>query len=116
VGRVGDGPRWRYTEIVTSKGKYYSNKPLNFYRTDLFLRSNLIEQQTSFYNNKYSDILCIFQVDDGDQIKFQRYEPNCTRKVNKLTNHIKLEITDENGKIFNFRKMPIIMHFTFELK
>jgi hypothetical protein len=101
-------------ETFNKKGKYYSTKPLNFYRTDLFLRCNLIDKQSVFYNNKPSDILCIFPVEDGDQIKFQRYEPiNCTKEINKITNHIKFEITDETGKVVNFRGMPVLINLSF---
>jgi len=101
-------------DTFTKKGKYYSTKPIHFYRTDLFLRSNLVDQQKTFYNNKYSDILCTFPVDDGEQIKLQRYEPmNCHRKVNRKTNYFKFEITDEKGKVIDFRGMPIVLHLTF---
>jgi hypothetical protein len=82
----------------------------------LFLRSNLVDKQNTFYNNKHSDILCNFPVDDGNQIKLQRYEPaNCTRIVNKKTNHIALEITDEKSKVINFRGNPVLIHFTLEI-
>jgi hypothetical protein len=114
-------------EKLTKKGKYYSTKPLNFYRTNLFLRCNLIAQQNTFYNNKPSNILCAFPVEDGEQIKLQRYEPlnqiklqryeplNCTKIVNKSTNYLKFEITDEHGKIANFRGMPLLIHLTLEV-
>jgi len=98
------------------KGKYYSIKPLNFYRTDLFLRSNLVDKEHTFYNNKHSDIFCVFPVDDGDQIKLQNYEPNnCTKNVNKTTNYIQFEITDEKEKVINFRGKPVLMHIVLEL-
>ena len=97
------------------KGKYYSIRPLRFYRTDLFLRCNLVDRKNILYNNKQSNILCVFPVDDGSQVKHQRYEPsNCTRVVNKATNHLKFEVTDENGKVVNFRGTPFVMHFTLE--
>ena len=100
----------------TKKGKYYSTSPLNFYRTNLFLRSNLVDKQTSLYNNRPSNILCVFPVDDGNLIKHQRYEPkNCIRAVNKTTNHLNFEITDEKGKVVNFRGNPIFIHFSLEL-
>jgi hypothetical protein len=45
----------------------------------------------------------------------QRYEPNCKRNVKKVTNHLKFEITDDTGKVANFRGKPVIMHFSFDL-
>jgi hypothetical protein len=69
-----------WQEKFKRKGKYYSIKPLKFYRTDLFLRCNLIDKKATFYNNKPSDILCILPVEDGNQIKAQRHEPNCEKK------------------------------------
>ena len=101
--------------LFTKKGRYYSTRPLNFYRTDMFLRCNLVDKKSSLYNNSPSDILCHIPVDDGDQVKIQRYEPsNCTRSVNKSTNYLKFDITDENGIVINFRGTPVIMHFTLE--
>ncbi|MCG8429776.1 MAG: hypothetical protein MJA29_01185, partial [Candidatus Omnitrophica bacterium] len=89
-------------ESFKKKGKYYSTKPLTFYVTSLNLKSNLVNKKNTLYNNKPSDILCVIPVEDGDQIKYQRYEPkNCNKSVNKSTNHLKFEITDEKGKIVN---------------
>jgi hypothetical protein len=96
----------------TKKGKYYSIKPVNFYRTDLFLRCNLIDKQNILYNNKPSDILCILPVEDGDQIKAQRYEPNCITHVNKLTNYLKFEMTDETGKVVNSRGTRVLIYLS----
>ena len=104
------------SEVFTKKGKYYSVKPLNFYRTDLFLRCNLLDQKNQLYNNKQSDILCVFPVKDGSLIESQRYEPsNCKTEINKSTNYLKFEITDEFGRIVNFRGKPVILDFTIEL-
>ena len=98
------------------KGKYYSTKPLNFYLTSLNLKSNLVNKKNTLYNNKHSDILCVIPVEDGDQIKYQRYEPkNCNKSVNDFTNHIKLEITDSNGKVVNFRGTPIALHLQLNI-
>ena len=104
-------------ERFTKKGKYYSSKPLHFYQTRLFLRSNLVDQQNTLYNNKRSDILCVIPVDDGEQIKLQRYEPtNCTKAVSRSpTSHVKFEITDEKGTVVNFRGTHVTMHFTFSV-
>ena len=102
-------------KTFTKKGKYYSVKPLNFYRSDLFLRTNLIDERNHIYNNKPSDIMCVFPVKDGSLVQSQRYEPiNCDIEVNKSTNHLKFEITDEYGKCVNFRGTPIILNFTLE--
>jgi hypothetical protein len=46
--------------------------------------------------------LCILPVEDGNQIKAQRHEPNCEKEVNKLTIHLKFEIKDETGKVVNY--------------
>jgi hypothetical protein len=102
-------------EKFTKKGKYYSAKPLNYFRTNFFLRSNLLEDNSTLYNNKPSNIFCILPVDDGEQIKMQRYEPNCKRNINKITNHLKFEITDEKGKVVNFMGTPITLHFSLLL-
>ena len=99
-------------EIFTKKGKYYSTKPLKFYKSDLFLRSNLTK---SLYNNQDSDIFCILPVEDGVQTKLQRYELNCRKEINKTTNHLKFEITDENERVINFRKNQVLMHFQLEI-
>ena len=104
------------SEKFTKKGKYYSMKPLNFYRTDLFLRCNLIDKQNNLYNNKQSDILCVFPVKDGSIVQCQRSDPNdCKTEINVSTNHLKFEITDEFGNIVNFRGKPIILNFTLEV-
>jgi hypothetical protein len=50
-------------------------------------------------------------VNDGNQIKAQRYNPNCTKEINKFTNHLKFKISDENDKVVNFRGTPIILPF-----
>jgi len=102
-------------EIFTKKGKYYSAKPLKFYRSDLFLRANLTNQHNTFYNNKGSNIFCIIPVDDGAQTRLQRYEPNCKKEVNESTNHIKIEITDENEKVVHFRGAHVLIHLQFEI-
>ena len=98
------------------KGKYYSTKPLLFYRTELFFRSNLVYQKNTLYNNKPTDILCIIPVEDGEQIKHQRHEPmNCSKIVNKTTNHLKFEITDEKGKLINFRGTSMLIHLQLQV-
>ncbi|WP_375666101.1 hypothetical protein, partial [Bartonella sp. CL41QHWL] len=61
------------------------------------------------FNNTPSNIFCIIPVDDSDQIKLQRYEINCTKEINKSTNHIEFELTDKNGKIINFRGSNITL-------
>lgn len=99
----------------TKKGKYYSTRPLNFYRKYLFLQANLVDKAKTLYNNKPSNIFCIIPVEDGDQIKMQRYEPNCKKTINKCTNHIKFEITDENGKLVNFRGTEVSLELRIEL-
>jgi hypothetical protein len=75
----------------------------------------LLEDNSTLYNNKTSNIFCILPVYDGEQIKMQRYEPNSKRNINKITNHLNFEITDENGKVVNFMGMPIMLHFSLEL-
>ena len=76
-----------------------------------------MDQTNVLYNNQASDILCIVPVDDGDQIRHQRYEPlGCTKAVNKRTNHLKFEITDASGKVANFRGMPLMDHFALEVE
>jgi hypothetical protein len=45
----------------------------------------------------------------------QRYEPNCKRNVKIVTNHLKIEITDETGIVVNFRGKSVIMHFSFDV-
>jgi hypothetical protein len=78
-------------KTFTKKGKYYSKTPLRFYRTDIFLRCNLINKQSTFYNNEPSYILYILPVEDGDQIKAQIYFSTNNIKINsKLTNHLNL--------------------------
>ena len=69
-------------KTFTKKGKYYSTKPLLFYKTSLFLKCNLVDSQVqpTIYKNQYSDILCDFEVDDGKQVKYQIYETNITKK------------------------------------
>ena len=95
----------------TKKGKYYSTQPLLFYRTDMFLRSNLVKQQNILYNNKPSNILCIIPVEDGDQIKHQTYKPNdCCKIIDRTTNNIKVEITDKDGNVINFRGRRLVIH------
>ncbi|WP_375674052.1 hypothetical protein [Bartonella sp. CL32QHWL-2] len=96
-------------EKFTKKGKYYSTKPLPFYVTEIFLRSNLVDTSKTLFNNTPSNIFCIIPVDDSDQIKLQRYEINCTKEINKSTNHIEFELTDKNGKIINFRGSNITL-------
>ena len=103
-------------KVFTRKGKYYSTRPLPFYVSNIILRCNLVEQRNTLYNNKPANILCVIPVDDGDQIKHQRYKSSCNRTVNKLTNHLKLEITDANGKVVNFRGTPVIIHLQFEVE
>uniref|UniRef100_UPI0035D0B3C7 hypothetical protein n=1 Tax=Bartonella sp. CL42QHWL TaxID=3243528 RepID=UPI0035D0B3C7 len=56
-------------EKFTKKGKYYSTKPLPFYVTELFLRTNLVDTTETFFNNTPSNILSIIPVEDGDQVK-----------------------------------------------
>jgi hypothetical protein len=51
--------------------------------------------------------ICILPVEDGDQIMMQRYEPNCKRNVKKVTNHLKFEITDENGKLLTLEERQL---------
>ena len=96
----------------TKKGKYHSTKPLKFYKSDLFLRSNLTK---SLYNNQDSNIFCILPVKDGAHNKLQRYELNCTKEINRTTNHLRFEITDENERVINFRKNQVLMHFQLEI-
>ena len=104
----------------TKKGKYYSMNPLPFFKTNVFLRSNLVKQSNVLYNKnesniEESDIFCVIPVDNGDQVKLQRHEPaNCTHEVNKTTNYLKFEITDENGIALDFRKRHLIMVFELE--
>jgi hypothetical protein len=73
------------------KGKYFSIKPLNYFRINFFLRCNLLENNCTFYNNTPSNIFCILPVDDGEQIKMQCYEPDCKKNINKITNHLYLK-------------------------
>lgn len=96
----------------TQKGKYYSAKPLNFYRTDLFLTCDLVDKERVNYNSQPSDILCIVPVEDEGKVKLQRHEPDCTVPVNKTTNKASFTITDENGKIVDFQGSPILIKFT----
>uniref|UniRef100_UPI0035CF1AC1 hypothetical protein n=1 Tax=Bartonella sp. CL41QHWL TaxID=3243527 RepID=UPI0035CF1AC1 len=93
------------------KGKYYSVKPLDFYRTDLFLRSDLVDKKKVKYNGKPSDILYIIPVDDDGRIKLNRLEPGCTVPVNKTTNKATFSITDENGEVVNFQGSPVLISF-----
>ncbi|WP_375674050.1 hypothetical protein, partial [Bartonella sp. CL32QHWL-2] len=104
----------------TKKGKYYSRRPLPFYVTELFLRTNLVDTTETFFNNTPSNILSIIPVDDGDQVKLQRYDLllskfKCIKEVNKCTNHIKFELTDDKGKIVNLRGTPISLELELEL-
>jgi hypothetical protein len=106
--------KWFGFKQETFTQKYYSMKPFRFNRTDLFLRCNFIDKQSTFNNNIPSDILYILPVED-DQIKVQRYFSINNIKINsKLTNHFKFEITDETGKVINFRGNHVLMDFSFD--
>uniref|UniRef100_UPI0035CF8CCD hypothetical protein n=1 Tax=Bartonella sp. CL48QHWL TaxID=3243535 RepID=UPI0035CF8CCD len=88
---------------------------LPFYLTKLFLRTNLVDTSKTLLNNTPSDILCILPVYDGDQVKFKTYEPYFNKKIDRSTNYIKFSITDEKGKIVNFRGTKVTLELMFEV-